>query len=63
MIVYSGQLQLLYFEKTNIRLGGQTCLRIFGFHFCVCVSLFIYGTWINFLLANFLQASSNVCTC
>jgi hypothetical protein len=63
MIICSGQLRLLYFEKTSIRLGEQTCLKTFGFHFCVCVSLFIYGTWIIFLSANFIHASSNVCTC
>jgi hypothetical protein len=37
MIIYNGQSWLLYFEIANIRLGGQTCRRTFGFNFWDCV--------------------------
>jgi hypothetical protein len=55
MIIYNGQLWLLYFELASIRLGGQTYWRTFGFHSWLCVSLFNYGTWIIFLSTYFLQ--------
>jgi hypothetical protein len=39
----------------DLRLGGQTCWRTFGFHSWLCVSLFNYRIMIIFLLAYFLQ--------